>query len=240
MRLRNLAALAAVHVVLGGCAETSQHGRHVVSAAERPPIEDLCEGRGCLADYYMFSSEAFGTGGLAEYYISSEEEEKHFRSLNQKHCRYHPPKIAKHICPGGIHFVYGKRAESVKNRREAYKEFVAGWLATYPSEKEAYLAIAAAALDRAWERYCSDIPLRSLNASRVGKTQTQTWDEKNPPDTYFGGMPHVLPAPLARDHLARWMEGGGSYDSPARVAPGYENASESLMTVMSCDEGGER
>ena len=239
MRLRNLAALAAVHVALGGCAETTQRGQRIVSAAERPPIEELCEGRGCLADYYMFSSEAFGTGELAEYYISSEEEEKLFWSLNQKHCRYHPPKIAKHICPRGIHVTYGRGAEDVKNRREAYKEFVAGWLATYPSEKEAYLAIAAAALDRAWERYCNDIPLRALDAARVGETQTRTWDGKNPPDAPdvayhpFGlGLDISPSAPVERERLARRIE-------RSRIASGYENAGESLLTVMSC-EGSER
>ena len=247
MRLRALAAaLAAVPLALAGCAETARHAPQTVVTDPRPPIEELCsDGHHCLSRYYMFSSEAFGTGGLAEYYRRLESDERFYRSENPERCRIHGSMIGGgYICK-----TFGEAAESAKNQREALQDFVARWLAAYPSAREGYLALAAAALDRAWEVYCSDLPLRALDAERDAERVGETWYEmadRLGPEAADRAQRagELLPEPdfqrKMREWLAQRIEGRGGYALPL-IAPGHENAGEPLLTAMSCEggEGGE-
>ena len=239
MRLRALAAaLAASPLALASCAETAQRGQQVTAAAGTPPIEERCRA-GCLSTYYLFSSEAFGTGGLAELYRRSEEDESFYRGLeidDPGRCLIHASLIGGgSTCTTAADF-----ADSVKNSREWLQEFVAGWLAAYPTAKEAYLAIAAAALEHTWERYCNDLPIRALEAERVGETWYEMADRLGPEAADRAQQAgELLPDPdYERERLAQQFEGEGGHALPL-IAPGYENSGEPLLTAMSC-EGGER
>ena len=86
MRLRTLAAaLAALHVALAGCAEAPRTVGHVGAAAQVPtvpPIGDLCETHfgDCLLYYHLFSSEAFGSGGLTEHLLELKRREEKYET----------------------------------------------------------------------------------------------------------------------------------------------------------------
>lgn len=277
MRTRTLLAALAALPLLSGCetAETARTVGHIVAAAEKPPIEDLCGGgESCLRTYYRFSSEAFGTGGLTAHYRGLEQSERSHRDKERAQLqrivaisqnRWFDKCAVRH--PEGWCIAterslrednarwraaeYRERAEGVKSRREALQRYVAGWLAAYPTEREAYLAVAAAALGRVRERYCSDLPLRALDAERGGETWREMADRLGREAADRAEQAgELLPDPgyetagewlrVARSRFARRIEGNASGRlKPALVAPGYENDGERLLTAESC-EGGER
>ena len=258
MGTRLLAALPLAVLALPGC-ETAETARNVGGAVaadkEPPPVEDLCGDHGahCLSWYYWFSSEASGAGWLAGRYKSLEEDERRLRerAAEARKVQFdedHRELVARYGFELYWQAVeYEEEAEGRRRKAEALREFVAGWLAAYSSEKEAYLAVAAAALDRAWGMYCRDVPLRALEAERVGETWYEVADRLGTEAANRAAQAgELLPeTDYLREALAHRIEGGerpwgkpGLYEEPALVAPGYENAGETLLSAMSCEGGG--
>ena len=257
MGTRLLAALPLAVLALPGC-ETAENVRGAVAAdKEPPPVEDWCGDHGayCLSMYYYYSAEAFGAGGLAESYRRSEEDERVYRQQAAEEWKRPVDEDWQEVADRhGLDVrwraaEYEERAEGERRKAEALREFVAGWLAAYPSEKEAYLAVAAAALDRAWGMYCRDVPLRALEAERGGETWHEVVDRLGTEAADRAAQAgELLPDPdYKREDFASQIEGGervsmggasNGYSEPARVAPGYENAGETLLSAMSCEGSG--
>ncbi len=230
MRLRNLAALAALHMALAACAETPRTVGHVEAAAQGPtlpPIGELCledEGDTCLEYYHLFSSEAFGTGGLTEHLLELKRWEEKYET--QERLYRQGDTILQVIYSMVPHGGTPKdAAEWTRHERETIQEFVAQWLVAYPSDREAYLAMAAAALEHALNEYCSELPQRAIRQREIER------------EIALG-----LRTSSGGSILAKTLEGGGpgSYVDVGLglVAPGYENASESLLQYAPCDPYG--
>lgn len=204
MRLRNLAALAALHVALAACAETPRTVGHFEAAAQAPtlpPIGKLCDTwfGDCLSYYHLFSSEAFGTGGLTEHLLELKRRAGDYETMESQgfHLLGTPARVF---------------AEMKRDERETIQKFVAQWLAAYASDGEAYLAMAAVALEHALDEYCTEFPFLAIiqRKRELGLKVESQWIE--------GYMERL----------------GGS---EGLVAPGYENAGESLLQYAPCDGG---
>lgn len=121
--------------------------------------------------------------------------------------------------------IRGNFAEWTRHERETIQEFVAQWLVAYPSDREAYLALAALALEHALDEYCSELPQRAIRQREIERQIALGLR------TSSGGS-----------ILAKTLEGGGGDRyvevSQGLVAPGYGNAGESLLQYAPCDPYG--
>ncbi|MCY3810129.1 MAG: hypothetical protein OXG58_12020 [Gemmatimonadetes bacterium] len=104
---------------------------------------------------------------------------------------------------------------------------MAQWLVAYPSDREAYLALAAVTLEHALDEYCSEFPQRARRQQEIERQIAMGLRTRN------GGS-----------ILAKTLEGGGGDPyvdvGQGLVAPGYENAGESLLHYAPCDPYGGR